>query len=195
MPATLTRFDRSSDPFGDWVARAAKSAYRGACSAGRSTTDAADIAQDVAEYALTRGVTVMTDYPNPGTFAAVRTFHASVAWDRRNGAQSGSGAAFGRTKTSLHAELGEGLTLHDTLASDYDTAEDVERRLRDDAIRLLVATTLDPRTAQWVWDVTGHGMSVSDVARRDGVPREKVSRAVNKALRDLSPVMDPFIGG
>lgn len=183
------------DAFVLWLEALTVSAYRRAVLAGRSDADAADISQEVALYALTRGRSIMDDYPSPEIFAAVRTFHAGVGWDRRNGSQGGAGAMFGRQQQSLYADLGDGLTLHDTLACPYDTAEEVQRRVFGDAIRLKVATTLDPRTAQWVWDVKGHGMTVSDVARRHGVPRETVSRAVNSALRQLKPVLGEFVGG
>lgn len=195
MPTTSARFNHSLDTFGEWVSSVAVFAKKAARRAGRSMAEADDIAQEVAEYALVRGRTLMSDYADPRTFAAVRTYHASVAWDRRNGVQSGAGAAFARAKTSLDAEFGEGSSLRDMLTLDYDVAHEVERHHFDDAVRLMVATTLDPRSAKWLWDVKGHGMTVSDVARRDGVSREKVSRTVNQALRDLLPVMGQFLGG
>jgi DNA-directed RNA polymerase specialized sigma24 family protein len=195
MPTTLTRLRRPIDVFAIWLEAATTSAVRRALAAGRREADANDIGQEVAEYALTRGAAIMDDYPNPEIFAAVRTFHAGVGWDRRNGAQAGMGAAFGRRQESLHAESHEGFALQDALMSHVDTGAIVEQRLLGDAVRLTIAATLDQRTARWVWDVKGHGLKVSEVARRDGVPRETVSRAVNGAVRALGPVLGEFLGG
>lgn len=198
MNITINSFSRNRrqpDPFAEWIAQASMSAYRRACRAGRSDQDAADIAQEVAEYALNRGPAIAQAYVDPTLFAAARTYHAGVAWDRRNGAQSGLGANFGRSKTSLDAEFGEGSTLRDTLAADDDTAEAAERRLEADAVRIMLATTLDPRTAAWVWDVKALGMTVTEVAERDGVRREVVSRAVNDGVRELQQVKGEFLGG
>lgn len=195
MPTTYRRSPHTPDEFGTYLDSAAKAAFRRARAAGRTTDDAADISQDVAEYVLHRGPAILADYPSPELFAAVRVFHATVAWDRRNGAQSGSGAAFGRSRVCLDAEFGPGPRLREELASNDDTAYSATQNVLGDAIRLAVAANLDPRTARWVWDVKGDGLTVADVARRDGVARETVSRAVNAAVRQLQRVLGEFLGG
>ena len=73
--------------------------------------------------------------------------------------------------------------------------EQALRRLEADAVRIMLATTLDPRTAAWVWDVKALGMTVTEVAERDGVRREVVSRAVNDGVRELQQVKGEFLGG
>lgn len=192
---TVTRRARQRDEYAEWLRIARELAYGRARAAGRSDADASDVSQQVVEYALRHGRAIMTAYPNPRLFAAVRTGHAGVAWARREGVQCGQGAVFGRAKETLHAELGDGQTLADTLASYDDTAEAAVQHLRDDAVRLAVATSLDTRTARWVWDVKGYGMTVADVARRDGVTRETVSRVVNRAVGTLQAVLGDFLGG
>jgi DNA-directed RNA polymerase specialized sigma24 family protein len=187
--------NRPTNHFDEWVGRARQAAFRRAKGAGRREFDAHDVAQEVAEFALAFGASLTAAYPDPEVFAAARTFHAGVGWDRRNGVQCGAGAAFGRVKVSLDAPRGEGGSVYDTLESCGDTEHDVERRLVGESLRLLVATTLDPRAARWLWDVRGHGLTVSEVARRDGVSRELVSRTVNGALRTLQPVAGEFVGG
>lgn len=191
----VQRRARRIDPFPVWLAAARTAAFQRARKAGRTEVDAADISQEVALYAAEFGVSIMTAYPNPEVFAAVRTYHASIGWDRRDGSQSGTGAAYGRTKLSLSAGSGDGLGYDHLPASADDVDATVEGYQRDQAVRLLVATELDPHTARWVWDVKGHGLKVSAVARRDGVSREYVSRAVNAAVRQLQAVVGEFIGG
>lgn len=195
MPTTSPRSRRTTDEFTSWLEEAAKSAYARARADQASAQDAADISQEVVEYALRYGRSIVAVYPNPHIFAAVRTFHAGIAWARRNATQSGQGSGFGRSQQSLDIEFEDGTCLGDSIVSDFDTVETAERRLLSDAVRLVVGTTLDSRTARWVWDVKGDGLSVAEVARRDGVARETVSRAVNGAVRQLQVALGDFIGG
>jgi len=195
MPTTSPRSRRTTDEFTEWLEAASKSAHARALANRATAEDAADIRQEVVEYALRYGRSIIAVYPNPHIFAAVRTFHAGITWARRNARQSGQGSGFGRSQLSLDIEFEAGSNPSDLFASDFDTAEIAERRQLSDAVRLIVGATLDTRTARWVWDVKGDGLSVAEVARRDGVARETVSRAINGAVRQLQVALGDFIGG
>ena len=189
------RRTRRTDEFAEWLQATEASAFARARAAQWPFVDACDISHDVVEYALRQGRAILALYPDPHIFAAVRTYHAGIAWVRREGVQSGQGAGFGRARQDLHATLSNGKTLAETLPSPFDTAESALEWVHGDAVRLAMASSLDPRTARWVWDVKALGLTVADVARRDGVSRETVSRAVNRGVRDLKPVLSEFVGG
>jgi DNA-directed RNA polymerase specialized sigma24 family protein len=181
--------DRDSE-FVNWVTIVADVAVASARRRGIPVHDAADVAHDVVLGALRCGPALMCSYPDPAVYATVRVGHAHVSWLRREGVQRAEGARRGRRVDSIDARPIDGPAF-DVGGDPDDTVDTVIRSFDVAEIRGLLDEHLDARDVDLLVEVKGHGVSVADLARRQGLARETVSRRVARAARRFADAVEP----
>jgi DNA-directed RNA polymerase specialized sigma24 family protein len=154
----------------------------------RDMARARRVSEDVVGFGtirlLTRLDEIMARYPDPARYARANFANLALDWARREAAQRGGGAQFGRSVTSLEgAEDGSverSLELARLLAD--QSVDDVVASLVD-ARRLLaeVRDCIHPRDWQVVWEIAVEGAMVSEVAARRGVHPSGIGRRYRAA--------------
>ena len=155
---------------------------------------AEDVAQSEALKVMEHVDIIRTSYPDPQTYARVRSRHAGIDHDRRQAVQRGEGA-----RLTLNAD-GTLQRLRQVVSGDvphphtgrtlFDDMEDPETSFEDNAGRRdELAKILDhslakhPKLAKHVvFMVKGEGRSITETAALLGIRREQASRLLNNAL-------------
>lgn len=145
--------------------------------------DAADVAQEVTEYALRRGAILMQKYRRPKDFVNARFRHGHVSWIRSQRVQRSEGVRNGRPYGSLDVTGPDGGSdLADRLAGLDDTEVAAFERLLAREVRTVLVERLDPAVADALIAVKGAGWTVTEMAEQRGVARETESRRIAGAV-------------
>jgi len=158
------------------------------------------VSEDVVGFGAVRLLTkldeIMVRYPDPARYARASFAHLVHDWARREAAQRGQGARFGRSVASL--EWADERSVERSLEvvrlfSDRSLDDAVASRV--DAQRMLsqVRSCIHPRDWQVVWEIAAEGAMVRDVAARRGVHPSGISRRYHlacAAIRAASREMD-----
>lgn len=169
-----------------WLVEVRDLAFRVARAGGVACDDAADVAQEVTEYALRRGAILMQKYRRPKDFVNARFRHGHVSWIRSQRVQRSEGSRNGRPYGSLDAPGPNGeADLADRVAGHDDTESTALGHLTAEEVRAVVAARLDEPTAESVIAVKGGGWTVTEMAERHGVARETESRRISGAVRTI----------
>ncbi len=165
--------------------------------ARRRRSDAFDIAQRVVVTFLSNPEPIMAARPRPVDYARAASRNATIAFDRTESAQRGSGARRYRSDDpgaeparrviSGDATVGDSdTTVFDLLV---DTGMDVEAVVvdganrRDHLARCMLGLSRDDRTALYM--VRGEGYEVREVARHMGVRPETMSRRLARSAESM----------
>jgi len=161
------------------------------------------VSEDVVGFGAVRLLTkldeIMARYPDPARYARASFANLVHDWARREAAQRGEGARFGRSVASLgraeERSVERSLEVL-RLFSDRDLDDAVASRV--DAQRLLarVRNCIHPRDWQVVWEIAAEGSMVRDVAARRGVHPSGISRRYHEAcaaIRAAAHELD-FVG-
>jgi DNA-directed RNA polymerase specialized sigma24 family protein len=144
--------------------------------------DRDDIAADMTVRVLLNVDDYRRRYPQPEKLARVMLDQAVVGYQRKQGAQQGRGARFGR-----EAVYFDDLTTDPTSSWDHDSVGEAE--VIDEAVRLcgmldaaLIGQGVSARNRELLWLVLGEGITVTEAADRVGVRRETAGRILKKVV-------------
>ena len=157
-----------------------------------------DVAQNVVESLLGKVHDVMSQYPNPVTYARVSFRHGVIQGDRRDRIQRGQGSrlrserdgslAPGRTVVSGDAPgLTDDRCLFDTLVHDVEALDDMVATCIDNSRQLqtlLEHLSTPDRSALFL--ARGLGHPVTEVAGQFGVRRETMQRRIGRIEQGLA---------
>lgn len=89
-----------------------------------------------------------------------------------------------QTETRRHCSYCDQNDKWDILKADDDVLDDVLYSLEKDYLRKAIAE-LKPRQQKLIRDIYYSGMTMADVARRDGVHKSSVSKRVARIIKQL----------
>jgi len=146
------------------------------------------VSEDVVGFGAVRLLTkldeIMARYPDPVRYARASFANLAADWARREAAQRGEGARFGRSVASLgQAEERSVERSLEVLRLFSDRFLDDAVASRIDAQRVLfrVRSCIRPRDWQVVWEIAAEGAMVREVAARRGVHPSGISKRYRQA--------------
>jgi len=96
-----------------------------------------------------------------------------------------------QTETRRHHSYSDQNDKFDTLKADEDALDMVLANLEKEALRAAIKT-LEPQQQELVMDIYFRGLSMADVARRDGVHKSSVTKRMNRVIERLSEKLKKF---
>lgn len=146
-----------------------------------------DIIQDEALVATELADVLIERYPDPAVYVSVRLKgrRAIISWQRRQGAQQGTGSRFGRQVDSLHTRVSKhdsGTTLLDVIGSAPGAAT-TEKEFEIRATLEVALATLDARQRRVLFLIDVLGFTAGEAGDMLGHARETITRIRSEALR------------
>jgi len=96
-----------------------------------------------------------------------------------------------QTETRRHHSYSDQNDKYDTLMAEEDALDMVLANLEKEAVRKAIQA-LEPQQQELVMDIYFRGLSMADVARRDGVHKSSVTKRMNRVLEQLSKKIKMF---
>ena len=96
-----------------------------------------------------------------------------------------------QTESRRHHSYSDQNDKFDTLMTEEDALDMVLANLEKEAVRKAIQA-LEPQQQELVMDIYFRGLSMADVARRDGVHKSSVTKRMNRVLEQLSKKIKKF---
>jgi len=96
-----------------------------------------------------------------------------------------------QTETRRHHSYSDQNDKFDTLMAEEDLLDKVLANLEKEALREAIRT-LEPKQQELVMDIYFRGLSMADVARRDGVHKSSVTKRMNRIIERLGGKLKNF---
>ena len=96
-----------------------------------------------------------------------------------------------QTESRRHHSYSDQNDKYDTLMAEEDALNMVLANLEKEAVRKAIQA-LEPQQQELVMDIYFSGLSMADVARRDGVHKSSVTKRMNRVLEQLSKKLKKF---
>lgn len=96
-----------------------------------------------------------------------------------------------QSETRRHNSYSDQNDKFDTLMTEEDALDMVLANLEKEALRDAIKT-LEPQQQELVMDIYFRGLSMADIARRDGVHKSSVTKRMNRVIEQLSKKLKKF---
>ena len=96
-----------------------------------------------------------------------------------------------QTETRRHYSYSDQNDKWSTLSAEEDVLDKILHTLEKDALKDAIKK-LEPQQQELIWDVYYKGLSMADVARRDGVSKMAITNRMNKIIKRLRNILKDF---
>ena len=96
-----------------------------------------------------------------------------------------------QTESRRHHSYSDQNDKYDTLMTEEDALDRVLANLEKESVRKAIQA-LEPQQQELVMDIYFRGLSMADVARRDGVHKSSVTKRMNRIIDQLSKKLKKF---
>jgi RNA polymerase sigma factor (sigma-70 family) len=96
-----------------------------------------------------------------------------------------------QTETRRHYSYSDQNDKWSTLTAEEDVLDKILHTLEKEALKDAIKK-LEPQQQELIWDVYYKGLSMADVARRDGVSKMAITNRMNKIIKRLRNILKDF---